>query len=750
MSTQVAAQTSSTPQGWSFDSLEAQLEQQALLATIATRFISLPDAQIDAAVGDALSAVGRFTGTDRVILATISPDENTWSLTHEWFRGGLWSLIGRLPSTPTLARSYERLRSGEPFAVLQSDHPEPDVEEEAQLLTSIGLGSFLALPVHRDGRLVGFAAVANLRSRGVPWPPAFVELLGLLGRMLLHALARRATERAMLMADTRWKSLCDSNVVGAFVTRKSDGVIIESNDAGLRLLGRSREELEAEKISWFDTTVPEQMETDLAMFEAFQRTGRVLPWEKDALRPDGSRVPVLCSLASLGPDSDELLSISIDLSSRRRVEAELKRRDEVDRRHAQLSRRLIDLPTARIDEALADAISDVARLFGFDGAALYDVDAAGERARLRSLWLEPASALRAPTLREASLGRYAWWLDRLRRGRSIYIPDTLAFGGEARAEREALRAFGIVASTAIPLSPAKRLCGFLMFAASAPRMLSEEDLATLRVFGDILANAIERQRVEHEIAEAVATLERRIDKRRGQLETSNAELEAFAYSVSHDLRAPLRQIAGMCKAVVEDYSAELGDDARALLDRIEDATERMSTLIDGLLQLSRVVRTPVERGQVDVSALATEVAEELALRHGSRNVAIEIQPNLHVIGHARLLRIALAEVFDNAFKFTRGCDSPRIALGGETTDDGRTVVLRLRDNGVGFPSEFADKLFGAFRRLHGVDQFEGHGIGLATVHRIVRMHGGEAWAESRADGGATVSLSLPTGESVAP
>jgi signal transduction histidine kinase len=243
------------------------------------------------------------------------------------------------------------------------------------------------------------------------------------------------------------------------------------------------------------------------------------------------------------------------------------------------------------------------------------------------------------------------------------------------------------------------------------------------------------------VGDAVATLERRIEQRVSQLEASNAELEAFAYSVSHDLRAPLRTIDGLCQVLREDHAGVLAEEAMLLLTRIQAATRRMGRLIDGLLQLSRVVRTPMEWKEVALSDLAEGVAEEWRARVAPRSVAVEVQPGLVLRGHARLLRVAFEQLLDNAFKFTGPRPDARVEVDGHITDG--VLEVRVRDNGVGFDPEFAEKLFGAFQRLHGMEDFEGHGIGLATVERIVRMHGGHARAVGNPGQGAEFVLTFP-------
>jgi signal transduction histidine kinase len=224
------------------------------------------------------------------------------------------------------------------------------------------------------------------------------------------------------------------------------------------------------------------------------------------------------------------------------------------------------------------------------------------------------------------------------------------------------------------------------------------------------------------------------------LRSANAELEAFSYSVSHDLRAPLRSIDGFSQALVEDAGPGLTTEARGHLDRIRAAAQRMAQLIDDLLMLSRVSRAEMHREQVDLTDLAASIVNDLRARSPARVVDVVIAPDMTVQGDARLLRIALENLLDNAWKFTARCDDARIEVG--QTAEAAQRVFYVRDNGAGFDPTYASRLFGPFQRLHAASEFPGNGIGLATVRRIVHRHGGHAWAEGAPGRGACVYFTL--------
>ncbi len=237
-----------------------------------------------------------------------------------------------------------------------------------------------------------------------------------------------------------------------------------------------------------------------------------------------------------------------------------------------------------------------------------------------------------------------------------------------------------------------------------------------------------------------AELEQRVVERTAELEAANKELEAFSYSVSHDLRAPLRAIDGFSHVLQEELEGRLSSDAEDALRRVRGATRRMGELIDDLLKLSRVSQGELHRERVDLSEIVRDVVEGHRRLEPDRQVGVVIVQSAVVEGDSQLLRVALENLLDNAFKFTSKRADARVAF-GTREDDGKAVYF-VRDNGIGFDMAYVGKLFGAFQRLHSAVEFPGTGIGLATVRRIVHRHGGRVWAEGVPGKGATFSFTL--------
>jgi len=292
----------------------------------------------------------------------------------------------------------------------------------------------------------------------------------------------------------------------------------------------------------------------------------------------------------------------------------------------------------------------------------------------------------------------------------------------------------------VPMIAGGELIGALSFGGERGATFPPEQVRVAREVATQLAIAIVQARLLAQVRRHAQELEERVQARTRELEVANEDLQSFAYSVSHDLRAPLRHIDGFSRMLQEDHAARLDDEGRRLLATVRKGAERMGRLLDDMIAFSRYGRAAISPTDIDMTALARAVADELA-RGTPCTVVVDPLPAARA--DAALVRQVWVNLIGNAIKYSSRRPDPRVEIGGRI-EDGRAVYC-VKDNGAGFDPAHADKLFKVFQRLHSEDEFSGTGAGLAIVHRIVVRHGGRAWAEGRPGEGASFWFSLPPG-----
>ncbi|HVH66641.1 MAG TPA: ATP-binding protein [Gemmatimonadales bacterium] len=355
--------------------------------------------------------------------------------------------------------------------------------------------------------------------------------------------------------------------------------------------------------------------------------------------------------------------------------------------------------------------------------------------------------------------------------------DSLYLESDVKAVRDAARLTGIIGTVVVAIAllaayvlgralqgriadpilalteTAKAVSTRQDYSVRAPPSGRDELGALTDTFNQMLARIEEQDRalreskteLEQRVADRTQELAERNEALRrnaAELLAANTELDAFAYSVSHDLRAPLRSIDGFSQVLLEDYGPKLDEAGRDSLQRVRANSQRMATLIDDLLKLARVTRSEMRTEAVDLSAIARDIVGDLQRAAPERPVEFAIAPGLSARGDSRLLRVVLENLLRNSWKYTGNQARPRIEF-GSTGGNGERVFM-VRDNGAGFDMKYADKLFGVFQRLHTASEFEGTGVGLATVRRIITRHGGRIWAEGAVDQGATFYFTIVT------
>jgi PAS domain S-box-containing protein len=427
-----------------------------------------------------------------------------------------------------------------------------------------------------------------------------------------------------------------------------------------------------------------------------------------------------------------------DITGRKQAEEEIRRAME-----RLSSLRDIDvaiLEAHSFDETARAALKHLRRLISCRRAAVVLIDTVKWEAEILSYDTDDVTSLQPGTRFSLEGGTL---IEDLRKGEMRIIEDVESIQNPHPVFQR-LRAEGIRSGIYFPLIAHGELIGLLSMESDEPGAFSMADIDIYGESAAHLAVALYNARLLGEVRRYADELESRVAERTAQLEAINRELEAFSYSVSHDLRAPLRAVDGFSQALLEDYYDQLDEQGRRFLNRIRAAAQRMAELIDDILGLSRVTRGEMRRETVDMTALALVIAEELRSQEPGRRADFVIEPGMVAEGDPALLRLVLLNLLDNAFKFTAGREEAHIEFGTEKID-GRDTFF-VRDNGAGFDMDYAGKLFGVFQRLHSLDEFPGTGIGLATVQRIINRHGGEVWGEGEEGRGATFYFTIPESE----
>jgi PAS domain S-box-containing protein len=453
-------------------------------------------------------------------------------------------------------------------------------------------------------------------------------------------------------------------------------------------------------------------------------------------RKDGSRYPVESRYQLVErPEGKVCLVIVTDITERKRAESELRRYVNQLSVINRLDR--VISSTFDIEEVYDTLVLEMQQLFQFDRTSLWTLNEQGTEWQIVKQWTSGEPALMPKVWCKVEGSVVEWLLLNKRTLVEKRIGEQ-----ETWPENELLAKEGIASRVAVPLIVRGKVIGAMTLASKNPDAYKKGDVGVLESLADQVGISMHNAMMYNKVGEHAATLEKKVKERTGQLEAANKELEAFSYSVSHDLRAPLRSIDGFSQIMMEEYSIKLDAEGKRILNIIRSNTQKMGELIADLLDLSRVTRDEMKTVRVDMATLASSVFREIASPDAQKQYSFSIEALPDAYGDPSLLRQVWRNLISNAIKFTATKDVRRIDI-GTRSEDGMTVYS-IRDSGVGFDPQYTHKLFGVFQRLHTTEEFEGTGVGLAIVQRIVHRHGGRVWAEGRIGEGATFYFALPS------
>jgi PAS domain S-box-containing protein len=558
--------------------------------------------------------------------------------------------------------------------------------------------------------------------------------------------AEPGDSQRLLQSERRFRIAFERSPVGKSLTTIDGGLRV--NQAFCDLVGYTAAELEVRR--WQDVTHPDDIAmTEDAIARLVDGGEETLRFEKRYLHKSGRTI--WCEVVTAlhrdeHGNSDFFLTSVLDITERKHMEVELAHLNLVLRAIRDVNHLIAREKDAK--KLIARACQILAETRGYTSAWIALIDDAGQYVQGASAQLGDAFPLLDARLRERKLGACASALDRA--GVHVIVDPARQCPG-----CPALPHYEKQAAMAVRLEHDGRVFGLLVVAVAAELAALAQEQGLAQELADDIAYAlhgleVERQRQLGEVAlresEARyrANLEHAVADRTRELGETNREMEAFSYSVSHDLRAPLRAVDGFTRILLDEHGQELSAEGRRICTIIRGNTERMGHLIDDLLALSRLGRAEMQPCEVDMSALARAVFEEMVATESRPSIDFRLGELPVVHSDRSLMRQVWQNLIGNAIKFSSKRERALIEVSGEVAAG--EIVYSVRDNGAGYDPRYAHKLFGVFERLHSAHEFEGTGVGLALVKQIIRRHGGRVWAEGAIDQGATFHFALPRKE----
>lgn len=722
--------------------LASRLALEQLILSISTRFINLPPEALDAALASALEEVATFIDADRGHVDLLDATGERYTVPYQWCAPGVAPAPHRAGEQLTRGRySWDILLRGEILLVRSAcDLPEPAAEYRS-LLEAASIRSLLGVPMTIQGRVIG-ALGFDIVNGEEPWSEEALPLLRVVADIFAGAIERRRHAQALAASEAMLTRTSAIARVGGWGLDLPRGELYWGGE--VRRILEVAPDYRPTPATAESFVAPDARSTLNAAVRRCARHGEPFDLELSVSTAAGRArwVRMQGEPVYQAGRVRALAGAVQDITDRKHTELALQARIGLESLILAISTRMINLPADQLDAAVLNALRQVGEFLGVDRGYVSLLDETRTVFSTPYQWYAPSAGPAAHRQQPQPVARFAYGWNRLLRGEVHCVHHTAELPRGEAIYRAALEEAGIVSMLTVPLIVRGEAIGAVGFERlGAGSDWGEEVLVLMKVVADILVNAIERDRTHGQVRRLNEELEQRVRERTAQLEATNAELESFSYSVSHDLRAPLRHIEGYSRILEQEHAAGLDEQGRLFLGRVRAAVERMGQLIDDLLALSRVTRADVRIEVVDLSALATAVAQELFASEPGRGHEWTIEPGLRANADRRLIMIVLQNLLGNAWKYTRHAPVSRVRFGQAERDGGQAFFVR--DNGAGFDPAYAGKLFKPFQRLHGAEEFEGTGIGLATIHRIVARHDGAVWAEGRPGEGATFWFRLP-------
>ncbi len=553
-------------------------------------------------------------------------------------------------------------------------------------------------------------------------------------------------EQALRERENRLQSILRSAPTGIGVVVNRE--IITVNEQVCEMTGYCQDDLIGKNARML---YPTQEDYEYVGSEKYQQiqergTGTV---ETRWLKKTGEIVDVLMSSTPIDPDDFNVgvTFSALDITERKQAEAALQYRLKLESLNNEISTFLVNASGPEIDKAINIALERIARFVGANRSSLFLLSEDLQKITNTHEWCESPEDSQIDLLKEIPFSTFGYYSEQLLKFQGILISRLDDLPEEAVGERDWIKAHGFRPLCFIPLIRQERLYGTLGFYGEIDSEIKwfDEFTTMLEAVGNMLLNVLERKQAIHALHQLNEELEQRVIDRTAQLETKTQELEAFAYSVSHDLKAPLRGIDGYSRLLQSGFEDQLDEDGQFFVRNIRRATQNMHQLIDDLLAYSRLERREIDLREVELEGMVHTLLTEFTAQLQSENIQFDVDlPELTLLADADGLAQVMRNLIDNALKFSATNPAPRIEIGGRLEEFG--CVIWVRDNGVGFDMRYHERIFEIFQRLNRPEDYPGTGIGLAIVAKSMKRMNGRVWAESKPGQGATFYLEFPRSE----